>query len=379
MTRIIGATADDVRFMCRALTLASRGKHTHPNPAVGAVIVRNNAIVGEGWHRGVGSPHAEAVALADALAKNPTGLRGATIYTTLEPCSHYVRADGTNRIPCVLRCVEAGITRVVSAMQDPDTQVSGQGFAALRAAGVVVTVGVEELQARAQILPYIHHRQTGLSYITHKAAMTLDGKIASVSGDSRWVTGEKARLYVHRLRNRVDAVVVGVGTILSDDPQLTTRLAGVRNVHDPIRVIIDSALRTPLTARVAQPGTIVLTIIEDSLQKKALAERGVEVCTLPADETGRVDVTAVVQFMANRGALDVLLESGGALAASFWKAGLVNHALFFIAPKVIGGSAAPTPIDGTGIASRMAEAVQLGKLRMRRFGIDIALEGEVIG
>ena len=255
--------ADDARWMRRALHLARLGHGTHPNPMVGAVIVDDSEndggrVVGEGFHKGVGTPHAEAAAFADAVEQGGAGA-GATIYVTLEPCSHTVGTHGEPRMPCAARCIVAGVRRVVAAMEDPDRRVAGRGFARLREAGIEVTVGVEEARARALNAAYIHHRRTGLPFITHKAALTLDGKIAAPSGDARWITGPEARAYVHRLRDRADALVVGVGTILADDPELTTRLPiGVGNGHDPLRVIIDSSLRTPLTARVARPGTLIV-------------------------------------------------------------------------------------------------------------------------
>ena len=364
----------DTRFMRRALTLAARGKRTHPNPRVGAIIVRDGVVVGEGWHKGVGTPHAETMAFAQAGER----ARGATIYTTLEPCFPTTRRDGTSRVPCVARCRDAGVARVVSAMEDPDSRVNGRSFVQLAAAGVAVTVGVEEQKARALNPAFIHHRVTGFPYITHKAAMTLDGKIAASGGDAKWITSEKSREYVHRLRNRVDAVLVGIGTILADDPQLTVRLPGNRNVTDPVRVLLDSRLRLPVAAKVARPGTLLLTTDgADSIQRNALEACGVEIIELPADESNRVDVTAAARTLAERGLLDILLESGGTLAAAFYQARRINRALFFIAPKIIGGANAPTPVDGEGLAPRMAEALQLGILRVRRFGADIALEAEV--
>ena len=367
-------SAEDARFMRRALLLAARGLHTHPNPKVGAVLVQKGRIIGEGWHQGVGTPHAEADALHHAFAS----AKGATLYVTLEPCSHTLRRDGTPRIPCVARCIDAGIARVVCAMQDPDILVNGQGFAHLRAAGIEVIVGVEEARARALNPAFIRHRLTGLPYITHKAAMTLDGKIAAPGGDAKWITGEKAREYVHQIRSRADALLVGIGTALADDPQLTTRLPNRRNVHNPLRVIIDSRLRLPETAKVAYPGTLILTTQNaDAERRRKLETLGVEIIELPADAAHRVDVIEAARTLANRGLLDVLLESGGTLAASFYQARLINRALFFIAPKIIGGANAPTPVDGDGIAPRMAEALQLGILKVRRLGMDIALEAEV--
>ena len=372
---------DDARWMRRALHLARLGQRTHPNPLVGAVIVDDSKkdggrVIGEGFHQGVGTPHAEAAAFVDAVERfGVDAARGATIYVTLEPCSHTVGTHGEPRTPCAARCIAAGVRRVVAAMEDPDVRVAGRGFARLRAVGIKVTVGVEEARARALNAAYIHHRRTGLPYITHKAALTLDGKIAATGGDARWITGPEARAYVHRLRDRADALIVGVGTILADDPELTTRLpAG--NGHDPLRVVIDSSLRAPLTARVARPGTLIIAVegrVPDE-KRRQWEVAGVEVLLLPPDAaSGRVDVKSIAAALGERGLLDVLLESGGELAASFWDVGLIAKALFFVAPKIIGGRDAPTPVGGAGHAF-MREARNLGRLTTRHFGRDVALE-----
>lgn len=368
--------------MRRALSLARRGTFTHPNPRVGAVIVRSDAAVGEGWHDGVGTPHAETVALARA----GEAARGATLYVTLEPCSHRRRADGSPRVPCTNRVIDAGIARVVCAMEDPDTQVAGQGFARLRDAGVAVVVGVCEAEARALNHPYIKHRTTGLPYILHKAAMTLDGKTATAAGSSRWISGEESRAYVHRaLRATVDAVVVGIGTVLADDPSLTTRLtakSAKRNAHQPLRVIVDSTLRTPPSAQVAAPGTVIYTTVyttdQGAERAAALTDTGAVVIALPAGADGRVEVEAAMRDLAGRGALNILLEAGAELAAAFYAAHLVDAALFFVAPKLAGGRDAPTPIGGDGLARDMSRAYRTGAISVRRFGRDVALFADIV-
>lgn len=368
------AAGDDAAFLRRALTLAGRGR-THPNPRVGAVLVRDGVVVGEGWHRGLGTPHAEAMAFAAA----GDAARGATLYVTLEPCSHERRADGSVREPCARRCLEAGVARVVCAMEDPDRQVSGGGFARLRAAGVALEVGLYAERARELNRAYVKHRATGLPFVLHKAAMTLDGKIAAVGGDARWVSGERSRAAVHRLRARVDAVAVGVGTVLADDPSLSVRLPR-GNAPDPLRVVLDSRLRTPPGARVSGPGTVVLTTeaAAETAARAVLEARGVRVVGLPADGSGRVDARAAALWLASEGLLEVLLESGGALAAAFHGAGLVDAVWFFVAPKLIGGASAPTPVDGAGLSDRMAGALRLTKMRVRRYGEDVSLEARVI-
>ena len=364
---------DDASHMRRALRLALRGR-THPNPRVGAVVVNDGRVVGEGFHPRRGEPHAEAFAFADA----GEAARGATLYVTLEPCSF----TGGGRTPCSRRCLDAGVARVVVAHVDPDPRVSGQGIAQLRERGVEVLVGVEEARARAMNAPYIKHRTTGLPYVTHKAAMTLDGKIATTTGDSKWVTGEAARARVHRLRDQADAILVGLGTARADDPALTTRLpAG--NGHDPLRVILDSGLRLApesavvQVARTSAAGTLVVGAEGADRERRARLEAaGAEVALLPPDRNGRVDVTALARHLAERGALSVVLEGGGEVAGSFWEAGLVDRVLFFIAPRIVGGRAAKTPVEGAGRAA-MADAIRIGRLRVRRFGPDVALEGEV--
>lgn len=376
-------SSDDARFMRRALSLAKRGR-THPNPHVGAIVVSPQGdVVGEGFHPKQGQPHAEAFAFAQA----GDAARGGTLYVTLEPCSH----RDNERTPCVDRCLAAGVRRVVVAMSDPDTRVSGRGIAFLREKGLDVRVNLLETEARAINQPYIKHRTMGLPHITHKAAMTLDGKIATETGDSRWVSGEAARLLVHRrLRHRVDAIVVGVGTILADDSSLTTRLPR-GNGHNPIRVVIDSNLRTPPLAKAVAAGTLIVTLEEAAQGVRAdeLRSRGVEIVICAAEVTEsqngeterpapRVDVVVASRLLADRGLLDILLESGGALASSFWRAGLVDRVVFFVAPKVIGGSRSPTPVGGAkGFAAEMVNAIPLHSLRARKLGADILLEGEV--
>jgi diaminohydroxyphosphoribosylaminopyrimidine deaminase/5-amino-6-(5-phosphoribosylamino)uracil reductase len=370
----IAFTSSDVRYMRRALVLARRSR-THPNPMVGAVIVKEGQIVGEGWHKGVGTPHAEAAAFAAA----GSAAQGATIYVTLEPCSHTHNKDGSPRISCASRCLAAGVSRVVIAMVDPDVRVSGKGITRLREAGIEVLVSLEEEMARALNAAYIRQRTTGYPYIIHKTAMTLDGKIAATGGDSRWITGEKARAWAHRhLRHRVDAILVGTGTVLADDPSLTTRLSG-GNGHDPLRVVIDSSLKTSEQAKVSCAGTLFLSAEGKATQEKiaALRSTGAEVVELPEGADGYVDVEAAARLLAERGIYTVLLEGGGELASAFWQAKLIDKAIFFIAPKIIGGREAKSPVEGAGLSRSMADAVTLGKLTIRRFGQDIALEGEV--
>lgn len=347
----------DVFWMRRALRLVNREK-THPSPGVGAVIVKDGALISEGWTYHTEKVHAEAMALARAGER----ARGATLYTTLEPCSHWQRPDSSPRVPCTHHCIEAGVTRVVAATLDPNPQVSGDGFAQLQAAGIALTIGVCEDAAIDAHRAFLKHQRTGLPFVTHKAAMTLDGKLAASHTAPLAITSPPARRAVHKLRAQADAVLVGVGTVLADDPELTVRL--VRGTN-PTPVIFDSQLRTPKTARLNRPGTLILTCREQEPGWNA------ELVTLPADDFGHVAVRSALPFLAERGLLELLLESGGALAAAFWQAQAVDRALFFIAPKLIGGAHAPTPLDGPGLSA----PIELQNLRVRRYGPDVALEG----
>ncbi len=343
--------------MRRALRLTNRVK-AHPSPAVGVVIVHGGELVSEGWTYHTPKVHAEAMALGLAGER----ARGATLYTTLEPCSHWMRPDGSERVPCTHHCIQAGVARVVAATLDPNPQVCGDGFAQLQAAGIALTVGVCEEQAKEAHRAFLKHQMTGLPFVTHKAAMTLDGKLAASHSAPLAITSEPARRAVHRLRAKSDAVIVGVGTVLADDPELTVR--SVRG-SNPTPVIFDSQLRTPQTARLNRPGTLILTCVENTPRWDA------EILTLPADASGRVSVPAALALLAERGLLELLLESGGALATAFWAANAVDRALFFVAPKLIGGSHAPTPLDGAGLPA----PIELDRLRIRRYGPDLALEG----
>ena len=348
-------SADDKFWMGRALRLTNRVK-THPSPGVGAVIVKGGELLSEGWTYHTPKVHAEAMALAVAGER----ARGATLYTTLEPCSHWQRPDGSLRTPCTHHCIQAGVSRVVAATLDPNPQVSGEGFMQLRAAGIALEVGVGEEQAKEAHRAFLKHQRTGLPFVTHKAAMTLDGKLAASHSASLAITSEPARRAVHRLRTKSDAVIIGVGTVLADDPDLTVRLVRGSN---PTPVIFDSQLRTPQAAKLNRPGTLILTCVEGTPRWDA------EILTLPADASGRVSVPAALALLAERGLLELLLESGGALAAAFWAAAAVDRVLFFIAPKLIGGSHAPTPLDGSGLVLPQ----ELMNLRVRRYGADIAI------
>jgi diaminohydroxyphosphoribosylaminopyrimidine deaminase/5-amino-6-(5-phosphoribosylamino)uracil reductase len=364
----LNAMTRDEHWMRAALRQARRAVgFTSPNPPVGAVVVRQGEVVGRGCTQPPGGPHAEVMALAEAGAR----ARGATLYVTLEPCAHFGRTP-----PCTNAVLQAGIARVVAALEDPHDIVAGRGFARLREAGVEVSVGVCEAEARSLLQPYLKHVRTGVPYGILKCAVSLDGKIATRTGDSRWVSGEEARRRVHRLRQECDAVTVGVGTVLRDDPRLNVRLPGKR--RDPIRVVLDSQARTPVDAALFGPGgPVIIAVTERAPRERvdALAARGAEVLMVP-EEAGHVSVAALFALLGSRGVMSVLLEGGGTVAAAALQAGVIDRLLFFMAPLLIGGRDAPTPVEGEG-AGMMAEALRLDGLEVRRVGADLAIEGYV--
>jgi diaminohydroxyphosphoribosylaminopyrimidine deaminase / 5-amino-6-(5-phosphoribosylamino)uracil reductase len=352
--------------MRRAFVLARRGQ-TPPNPMVGCVLVANGAVVAEGWHRKAGQPHAEA----EALAKAGAAARGATAYVSLEPCAHQGRTP-----PCADALIAAGVGRVVIAVEDPNPLVSGKGIDALRAADIPVDTGILEDEARELNAAFFHYYQTGLPFVTLKAAMTLDGKIASRTGDSRWITGEVARRFVHRERSRSAAVLCGIGTVLADDPMLTSRVPGT--LRQPLRVVMDTAARLPVHSQLALTAREVPTLVcvgenadYDNIAK--LADMQVEVCRLPSDNTDRVSARAVLEELGRRGIISVLVEGGGNVHASFLADGLAQRLLWFLAPRIVGGMAAPTPVEGHGMAT-IADGVRLAAFRVRRLGSDLLIE-----
>ena len=337
---------------------------------VGAVIVSKGRIVGEGYHHRVGEPHAEMLAL-DAAGKQA---RSATLYVTLEPCCHLRKRTP----PCVPVLVESGLRRVVVAMLDPNPQVKGRGVARLRRAGIEVTVGRLREEAEELNEAYIHWIKTGRPFVILKAAMTIDGKIATAGGQSRWITGEKARRQVHRLRSQVDAVMVGIGTVIHDDPQLTARLPGSA-VRQPVRVIVDSRLRIPFTAHVFSKGDGEILIATTAHAAKRRIEKlqrlGATVLILPAEQ-GRVSLRACFIELGKRGMTSVLLEGGSEMNASALSAGLVNRLRLYMAAAVLGGRDAKGMVGGVSPAS-LTDACRLKGLHVTRVGEDLLLEATV--
>lgn len=344
--------------MVRALELARRADHrTSPNPMVGAVILdADGHLAGEGFHERAGGPHAEATALAQAGPR----ARAGTMYVTLEPCSHHGRTP-----PCTDALVAAGIQRVHVAMQDPDARNRGRGIDRLRTRGVHVEVGDHAAEARALNDHYVTHRTLGRPFVTLKWAMTLDGRIATATGDSRWVTGDAARAHAHRLRHEHDAILVGINTVLRDDPELTAR--HTEDARQPLRVVLDSRLRTPPEARLARPGTVIYTRAPTG----NLDATGVAVVRLEA-RGRRVPLDAVLHDLAGRGVLGVLVEGGSHVHGAFLKARLFDRIVVYVAPKLIGGTRAPGPTTGPGI-HKMAEALNLRIESTEQLGDDLAI------
>ncbi len=358
---------DDERYMGEALQLAQRAiGRTSPNPLVGAVIVRDGQIVGRGWHQKVGTAHAEIHALNEA---GPLAA-GSTIYVTLEPCSHTGRTG-----PCTEALIRAGIKKVVVAMTDPNPLVAGAGLELLRKAGIEVVEGVMALQAAQLNESFIKWITTGLPFIAVKAAMTLDGKIATHSGHSRWITGPEARLFVHSLRNQYDAIMVGIGTVLADDPELTTRLPeGGRN---PVRIILDSEARTPLAAKVVTDGQaktiIAVTSRAPAERMEALRKAGAEVLIVP-ECAQRVSLPALCKLLGSRMITSILVEGGSAIHGAIIDAKLGDKLYWFVAPKIVGGSSAPNPVGGQGV-STMEAAILIEDQAWQQVGADFLLMG----
>ncbi|SFT60831.1 bifunctional diaminohydroxyphosphoribosylaminopyrimidine deaminase/5-amino-6-(5-phosphoribosylamino)uracil reductase RibD [Halomonas saccharevitans] len=358
-------------WMARALKLAERGRYTtDPNPRVGCVLVKGERVVGEGWHERAGDPHAEVHALRAA----GEAARGATAYVTLEPCSHQGRTG-----PCALALVEAGVARVMVAMQDPNPQVAGRGIALLRDAGIEVEVGVLEDEALALNPGFVMRMSHGRPFVRLKMAMSLDGRTAMRSGESQWITGPQARREVQRLRARSSVVLTGVESIIFDNARLTVRAeqlalpdGEVIAARQPLRVVVDSRLRLPLAAAcLREPGrTLVATLAEhDAERRERLEEAGAEVVAMPAGHDGRVDLDALLHHLAEaEQANEVLLETGATLAGAVLEANLIDEMQLFVAPTLLGGEA--RPLFALPGLSLMAQQKGLEILDIRAVGQD---------
>ena len=352
-------SAADYRCMARALTLARRGLYsTDPNPRVGCVLVRDGEIVGEGWHQCAGEPHAEVNAL------NAAGYRaqGATVYVTLEPCCHHGRTP-----PCTEALLKAGVTRLVAAMPDPNPQVAGRGLAMLREAGVAVECGLLEAEAQALNPGFIQRMTQGRPFIRVKLAMSLDGRTALASGQSQWLTGAAAREDVQRLRARSSAILTGVGTVLVDDPSLNVRLP--ETTRQPLRVILDSSLRTPQTARTLQlPGsTLIFTAVADPAAHAPLQAAGAEIIVAPPLKSG-LDLRAVMVELARRECNEIHVECGPTLAGALLQVGLIDELVVYMAPLLLGDKA--RGLFQLPELTQMSERKELQILDMRAVGRD---------
>lgn len=358
------------QFMARALRIARKGMgRTEPNPMVGSVVVRRGNVVGQGYHRAVGKPHAEVEAIKSAGRK----ARNADLFVTLEPCNHYGRTP-----PCTQAIREAGIKRVFYGMADPNPDVTGGGAAALRAAGLEVVGPVLEERCRRLNEVYLTNVTLHRPFVFLKLALSLDGRIATRAGQSRWITSEASRRRVHKLRDRVSAIMVGIGTVLADNPSLTTRLPG-RQGRDPIRVVVDSALKTPENAALFNPLSAAKVIIgcrkgAPAAERARLEKKGALV--IPTSGSTRVDLKHLLSRLYGFGITSILLEGGAELAWSALEAGVVDRCLFFYAPIIIGGKAARMGVGGTGI-DRLEEAPKLKDVETLRVGPDILVSGRV--
>jgi diaminohydroxyphosphoribosylaminopyrimidine deaminase / 5-amino-6-(5-phosphoribosylamino)uracil reductase len=357
----------DERFMAQALDLAASADYgTSPNPMVGAVVVRDGTVVGTGAHMRAGEPHAEVHALEAA----GEAARGADLYVTQEPCVHVGRTG-----PCADAVIAAGVRRVVVGMQDPNPKVDGRGIAALRGAGITVVTGV--LAGRAQRLNefFVKHATTGLPFVTAKFAMSLDGRIATHSGESKWITSDEARGEVHRLRHMHDAILVGANTVMRDDPNLTTRLA--QGGRSPLRVVVDSRLRVPYEARIFQQESgSVLLATSDRARGDRLREferRGVPVVVLPADH-GRVGLHDLLRHLGKGDNISLLIEGGSSMHGSAFDQRLVDKVIAFIAPRIIGGIEAPAAVGGHGVDA-LVESRALRDVEVRQIGPDVMISG----
>jgi diaminohydroxyphosphoribosylaminopyrimidine deaminase/5-amino-6-(5-phosphoribosylamino)uracil reductase len=372
----VTATSPHLHFMTIALRLAAKGRGmTSPNPMVGALVVKSGRIVGCGYHHGPGQPHAEILALNQAGPR----AKGATLYVTLEPCCHLHKRTP----PCVPAVIQSGVGQVVVAMADPNIMVKGRGIAAMRRAGIKVTTSVAQEEAARLNRSYIHWVATGRPYVILKAGMTLDGKVATAKGESRWITGPYARQDAHRLRSQVDAVLVGVGTVLKDNPALTARLSDrplKLAPRQPLRVVLDSKLKTPPNAKVCakqdQAKTVIVTtspVSQSRLRPFELA--GVEVLSSSA-KNGRVSFPALLKILGKRGITSLLIEGGSTVNASALREKLVNHVVLYLASTLMGGQDAKAVI-GDRSPKRLAQALRLRHVTVRRIGNDLVVEGDL--
>lgn len=359
---------NDERYMRRALDLAANGLgHARPNPMVGAVLVKDGRIIGEGWHEQFGGPHAEVNAFS-SCTEDP---EGATLYVTLEPCAHYGKTP-----PCCELVIKKKVARVVCAMVDPNPLVAGKGLQQIREAGIAVTTGVLEQEVRRFNEVFIKYITEKRPFVLYKAAMSFDGKTACSTGESQWISTKASREQSHILRGSFAAIMVGAGTVTMDNPSLTARFEGF---HDPIRIIVDGSLSVPLDANVfTLPGRVILVTTSgtDEAKRQALQDKGAEIILSDGEKPGEVDLAALMVGLALKGIDSVLLEGGATLAAAAFKADIVDKIRIYMGPMIIGGKDAPGLIGGIG-ASHLSEAVVLKDIHTEMSGADLVVEAYV--
>lgn len=360
------------QFMSHALKLARRAEgFTSPNPMVGAVIVKDGRIIGEGFHRQAGAPHAEI----EALRMAGEAARGAIMFVSLEPCDHHGKTP-----PCTAAIIDADIAEVHYAVQDPNPRVSGAGHRRLTAAGIHVSAGLGKKAATYLNRAFFHAVTTDKSYVIAKFAMSLDGKISTRTGHSQWISGAESRMVGHKLRQFCDAILVGAETVIADDPQLTVRLPDVTPAH-PLRVVLDSHGRVPLTAKLFSPDLPGKTLVATTDQmppyrRRKLENVGVEVLILPQNNDGRVSLSALLEALHAHGKNCLQIEGGGTVLGAFFDEKLVNEVWAFVSPMVIGGQDAPTAVGGLGVA-HLSEALQLKNPGIQKLGDDFLIQGQI--
>jgi len=365
------STEADIRFMREALTLAeSMHGMTSPDPMVGAVIVNDGELVGRGYHAQFATPHAETFAIKNAGEK----ARFSTLYVNLEPCCHH-----GNNPPCTSAIISAGISRVVAAIEDPNPLVSGKGFSELRAAGIKVDFGILEEEAKQLNESFIKYITTNRPFVILKSAMSLDGKIATKTGDSFWITGMEARKYVHQVRSHVDAVMVGIGTVLKDNPWLSVRDADIIR-KNPYKIVLDGSAKIPLDSHILsfEPQNTIVVVTKSANAKKigAIKKTGADVIVQPTSKD-IVDLDLLMIELGSRKITSILLEGGGKISASAVSAEIVDKLMYIISSKIIGGADAPTPIEGAGI-EKLSQAINIRNVITKRLGDDILVEGYVM-
>lgn len=363
-------TQDDVRYMKKAIKLAKKGfGFVNPNPLVGALVVKDGKIIGKGYHGFFGGPHAEINAFNKAIAP----LQGATLYVTMEPCNHHGKTP-----PCTDRIIAEKITRVVIGITDPNKLVNGKGISRLQQAGIEVSVGVLEKEVEKLNEVYIKFIKTGKPFVAIKTAMTLDGKIATFTGDSKWISNELSREFVHELRHRYGAILVGVNTVIKDNPFLTNRSSFKKKKH-PLRVVIDSRGRTPLNSNILNKEAETIIAVTNQATEhfcKAIQEKGVEIIKCP-EKDNKVDLGYVIEKLADKGIDSILIEGGSTLNFTAIRGGIVDKVYSFISPKMVGGSQAVTPVGGNGL-EKMIDAITLNIDKIKRFDDDLLIESYLI-